>query len=181
VEGYLDYLQPRDFKQYIGSRNYSIVPMQKDVGSSKPRSRGMGSPKPRSMVSLRHYPRKNCVPQRNHKARHLVFCINIVAVNGETNPCCMSRTRPPAQLPNNTAQFGLRYHGSELITFMLTPIATGPLAPLHAALSRITLYSSREHQWHGYPADSRSLPPPSWKQNTLHSTTLSKKLSGPAH
>jgi hypothetical protein len=36
VEGYLDYLQPRDFKQYIGSRNYSIVPMQKDVALDQP-------------------------------------------------------------------------------------------------------------------------------------------------
>jgi hypothetical protein len=60
---------------------------------------------------------------------------------------------------------------SPSLTFMLTPIATGPLAPLHVAVSRVSLYSSREHQWHGYLADNRSLPPPPWKQNT-HCTLL---------
>jgi hypothetical protein len=51
------------------------------------------------------------------------------------------------------------------LTSMPTPIATGLLALSHGDLSPVTLYFSREHQWHhGYRADSRSLPPPPWKQ-----------------
>jgi hypothetical protein len=56
----------RDFKKYIGPRNYSIVPMQQDVALDQPGA--LNSDQAAWVQRFPSHPRKNSAPQRNHTA-----------------------------------------------------------------------------------------------------------------
>jgi hypothetical protein len=99
----------RDFKQYIGSRNYSIVPMQKDVALDQPEALN-----PNQAAWVQRFP--YAIVYLNAITRpDISFAVSTLSrfMAKPTHAACRGLARLLNYL-HNTAQFGLRYHGSEL-------------------------------------------------------------------
>jgi hypothetical protein len=97
----------RDFKQYIGSRNYSIVPMQKEALNPDQEAWVQRFPYATMQGKIMYL---NAITRPD-----ISFAVSTLSrfMAKPTHAACRGLARLLNYL-HNTAQFGLRYHGSEL-------------------------------------------------------------------